>query len=270
MKASRFSKVIDVILTFVACVLFISALTWFVHTFEIFDLPDFVENVFWGPPKSNGQDEFEQNLLELMEKEPYIDGAYEYVRFTPDKALQLLSSVTPTSDFFWQVETIVSYGDASRTQLYKIYKKGEKVRVDTTEENSDLTTVFSDGITVTVNNRTGDTISFSDDTSFSYSNIINVAALEYVLTTEPVVKDIAIVEIENEKYIYVEVPKKDIDGLDKYFVSLDHGLILYASSSIKGKEYFSQVTSVFDVESVISDNAFELNDLRTEEPLKLQ
>lgn len=270
MKGNALTKTIDVLITLLICVLLIVALVWFVHTFNVFKLPAFIENIFVSDNVGDDKrDAFEENLLALMESQQYVSGEYQFVSLTNDKAIQLLSSITPVSDFFWEVETSFSYENDLRKQLHRIYKRGEQIRIDTIEDGEDLTTVFSDSTVITVNNVTGGMSTFSGDTDFVYDSIINIAALEYALSSDTV-NDIAIVESEGKKYIYAEIPKKDIDGVDKYFVSLDYGLILSATSYIEGIEYFSQQTLSFDTESVISDKAFEITDSKTTEPLTLQ
>lgn len=270
MKGTVFTKIIDVILTLLVCVLLVIALVWFVHTFNVFELPDFIENIFASDNvDSEKHDVFEENLLALMETQQYLDGDYQFVSLTKDKAIQLLSSINPVTNFFWEVETDFVYGNDSRKQLHRIYKRGDQIRIDTIEDGEDLTTVYSDSAVVTVNNVTGNITMFSGDTDFEYDKIINIAALEYALNSDTV-NDIAIVESDGDKYIYAEIPKKDIDGVDKYFVSLDYGLVLSAASYIDGNEYFTQETLSFDTESVISDKAFEITDSKTAEPLTLQ
>lgn len=271
MRGTVFAKVFDIALTLIACALVLLALGWFVHTFNVFELPPFMER-FFGSDDNNAvnNDAFENNLLELIESSVDPNKDYEYVALSPEKAAQLLSSLEPVSDFFWEVETTFTRGSVSRTQLHKIYKQGERVRIDTVEEGLDLTTVIAKGKTVTVNNETGEVASFGGDTDFSYGNIINIAALDFADDSATTVNDIAIVEQDEKKYIYAEIPKKGINGVDKYFVSLDYGLVLTASSSVNGVDYFYQNTLSFDDSSVISDNAFDITDLKTAEPLTLQ
>ncbi len=272
MRTTLIAKIIDIALTLVACVLIIVALIWFVHTFDVFELPEFVERFFENDnPTDDVYNEFDNNLLALIEAQPYINGDYEYIKLTPDKALQLLSSVTVEENFYWEVKTTVTHSSDSRTQLHKIYKSGDSVRIDTSEEEIDFTTIYKDGNTITVNNTTDDVASFGDDTDFSYTSIINIAALEQVLASnKTVVNDIAIVEMNDMKYLYTEIPKQDINGIDKLFISLDHGVVLNASSSLNGTEYFSQSTISFDSESIISDKAFDINLSETAEPLRVQ
>ncbi len=272
MRTSLIARIMDIALTLVAFVLIVVALVWFVHTFDVFELPRFVERLFEKERQIDDvYNEFDNNLLALIESEPYIDGDYEYVRLTEEKALQLLSSVRVRENFYWEVETAVSLSSEVRTQLHKIYKSGDNVRIDTTEEGLDFTTVYKNGETVTVNNTTDEVASFGDDTDFSYTSIINIAALEQILASQKtVVNDIAIVEIEGMKYLYAEIPKDNINGIDKLFISLDHGVVLKASSSLNGVEYFSQSTVSFDSESIISEKAFDVNLSETAEPLRVQ
>lgn len=262
MNKSVFSKIADIFLTVVICFAVIIALLWFVHTFNVFELPDFIES-FFSTEKSSVEkkDEFEENLLKLLESESYTEGEYKYVTLTSDKALQLLASISVSSDYFWEVETTVEYDDDARVQLHKIYKQGNKVRFDTSDESTDFTTIISDVGSITVNNLTGEQVKFSGDTEFTYSRLINIAAMEHFLDSDNLnVNSIAVVEFENEKYLYVEIPKNGVSGIDKYFVSLDYGVVMYASSEIDGNQYFLQKTIRFDCDSIISDTAFEITD----------
>lgn len=272
MNKTTVAKIADIVLSLLILAAVILALLWFVHAFNVFKLPAFIENVFW--PKEEPKettDVYEEKLIALVEKQPYISGEYELVTLTADKALELLSGVVPVSDFFWNVETTYRHDSDIRTQKHMIYKKGDKVRVDTVEDGSDTTTVFLDGNTTVLDNETGESITFSGDTEFDYTELVNIAALKNALeNTTTSVNEIAIAEFENEKYLYVEIPKPVINGTDVYFISLDYGLVLEATSSLDGKVYFTQKTQTFDANSVISDNAFDVTDLKTAEPPELR
>ena len=265
MNKSVFAKIADIFLTVVICFAVIIALLWFVHTFNVFELPDFIDSFFTTENTSvEKKDAFEENLLKLLESENYTDGEYKYVTLTSDRALQLLTSVGVSSDYFWEVETTVEYDDSKRVQLHKIYKQGNRVRFDTTDESTDFTTIISDAESVTVNNNTGELVKFSGDTEFTYTNLINIAAMEHFLASDNLnVNSVAVVEFENEKFLYVEVPKNGVSGIDKYFVSLNYGIVMYASSEIDGEQYFLQKTVRFDRDSTISNEAFVIMNSKT-------
>lgn len=261
MKRTFLAKVIDVLITLAIIVAISVALLWFVHSFNVFDLPDFIDSMFGSSDHTPQEaDEYEKSFLELIESSSYAEDAYDYIKLDKSRALELLASVEPVSEFFWHVETVYSYKGANRSQQHRIYKKGDRVRVDTSDVNIDTTSVFDNGITVTVNNETGEKREFSGDTEFVYTNLINIAAVEYALDSSDVeVIDVAIVEIDEEKYLYAEIAKNGIDGKDKYFISLDCGLVLIASSTLSGVEYFSQRTVSLDHMSTISDRSFDIN-----------
>lgn len=272
MKASILTKILDVLLALVICFAVIVALLWFVHTFNVFKLPGFVIKFFDGDSVSiDVQDTFETDLLTLIESQSYMEGEYEYVRLTGEKAHDLLSSFAPVNNYYWEVETTVTSGAENRVQNHRIYKRGEDVRIDTVDNDSDLTTVYSDNGAVTVDNKNGGKILFENGNGFSYTDIINVSTLEKALSPDNYSIDtVAVVELEDKKYLYLEIPKSGVNGVDKFFVSLDNGIVLYSSSEINGTEYFKQNTVVFDSESVISDNAFDVNYSKEGAPLMLQ
>lgn len=272
MSSTFARKVIDVIITVVIVVLVAFSLLWFVHTFNVFEIPDFIRRII--EPDTDYSvtvDRSEADLLALIESEEYIGSDYTYVSLAADKAKQLLRSVPHTNSFYWNVEVEVSYGGSVRTQEHSIYKKNDKVRVDTEEDGTMLTTVFADGKVFSVNAATGVRSEFSGDTDFSYMNIINVAALEYFFNDKDAeVNYVAVVNVGDEQFLYVEIPKSNISGVDKYFVSLVHGTVMYASSSIDGVEYFTQKTVKFEANSVIPDSAFEFSVSEAGELLSLQ
>lgn len=265
-------KVIDVVITVVFVLLIAFALLWFVHTFNVFELPMFIRRFI---EQDSGYvtnvDSSEVDLLSLIESEDYVSDNYTYVSLTANKAKQLLKSVPQPSNYYWQVETSFSYAGEQRKQKHFIYKQNDKIRVDTDENGIVFTTVFSEGRVYSINNLTGEKSEFSGDTDFTYMNIVNIAALDnFFNDSEAVVKYVAVVDVGEEKFLYVEIPKGTVNGLDKYFVSLDHGMVMYASSSIDGIDYFTQKTVEYDADSVISDSAFEFNGSKAAEPLKLQ
>lgn len=266
-------KTVDVLITLIIVVLLVLAFIWFVHTFDVFELPSFITKIIDPVEEyTENDDEFENELLSLLESEEYIRDEYTYLTVTLDKAEKLLSSVKHTTDYFWKVETSVKYGDDSRTQTHTIYKKGNSTRIDTEEYGGYITNIFANGKCTVIDNITGEVNEFGGDTDFAYSNIVNIAALDVILDkgTDVNVEQIALVDVDEEKYLYVEIPKKNVNGTDKYFISLTHGIIMYASSVIDGNEYFTQRTVKFDDAAVISDEAFAVTYSETGVPLTLR
>lgn len=272
MSSTFARKVIDVLITVVIVVLIAFALLWFVHTFNVFELPLFIRRILEPDIEQvSTVDRSEADLLELIESEEYISGDYTYVSLTADKAKQLLRSVPQAESFYWNVETAMTYGGSVRTQKHFVYKQNDKIRVDTEEDGTMLTTVFADGKVFSVNTTTGARSEFGGDTDFSYTNIINAAALEYFFNDEDAeVNYVAVVNVGDEQFLYVEIPKSSINGVDKYVVSLVHGTVMYASSVLDGIEYFTQKTVEFNTDSVIPDSAFEFSASKAREPLMLQ
>ena len=270
---SKLRKIIDVLLTLIAVILVVFALIWFVYTFDVFELPQFVLNII-EHDESVGESVvgYESDLLSLIESESYIDDSYSYVTVTADKAERLLSSIKPSDNYFWLVETKVTHGNRSRTQQHYVYKKGELTRIDTEENGNVVTNIFAKGKGTVIDNATGEINEFSGDTDFSYSNLVNIAALDGVFDVggNVAVNYIAVVTDGTGKYIYVEMPKENVNGSDKFFISLDHGIVTYASSSIDGIEYFTQKTMSFDDATVVSDDAFEITYSEKGEVLTLQ
>lgn len=272
MSSTFVRKVIDFIITFIIVALVAIALLWFVHTFNVFELPDFIERLI--EPETEYIDpsyDSEEELLALIESEEYISGEFSYVSLTADKAKQLLRSIPVAENYYWKVETSTLFGGLSRTQTHSFYKQNGKVRIDTDDNGASFTTIFAGGKIFSINNVTGERSECSGDTDFSCSNVVNVAALESFFNSSKTEVDyVAAVDIGDEKYLYVEIPKESINGSDKYFVSLIHGTVMFASSVIDGVEYFSQRTVEFEPDSVISDSAFEFTVSETGEPLALQ
>lgn len=264
-------KAIDIVITLIIVVSVVSAFFWFVYTFDVFKLPSFIADIFDRDQRyADSEVTLDDDLLKLLETEEYIDEEYSCLLITPEKAKKLLSSVLNTDSYYWIVETVVKYGDASRIQRHSVYKKGDSVRIDTEEEDSRVTNIFSDERNVVIDNVTGEINEFSGDTDFSYSNIVNIAALDYLFDGNVAVENIALLDADEDKYLYVEVPKKNINGTDKYFISLSCGIVMYASSTIDGEEYFTQKTISFDDTVVMLDDAFTVTYSETGELLTLQ
>lgn len=261
MKSNFLSKIIDAFWILLIFALIGAALIWFVNAFNIFPLPALFEKIF----SDNDEivlpgNELEKDILELIEfNESDSDYNYSYISLTPEKATVLLTDFDVTDKYFWEVETTSGTDKNKRTQTHRIYKKGDKIRVDTIDAYSDSTTVFLNGVTKIKNNKTGEIRQISGDTDFSYDNIVNIAALDYLFSDPKQTVDfVSVSQDGEEKYLYVETEKKAFSGKDVFFISIEDGVVLNATSEIDGKTVFSQKTINFDTVSLISDDTFEL------------
>ncbi|MBE6700991.1 MAG: hypothetical protein E7582_03785 [Ruminococcaceae bacterium] len=268
MKRSVFSKIFDAIITVIVVVSLLFALAWFVHSFNIFKLPPFIAYIFEGNTSDISSDMYEKNFIALISDTDFKESEYDFVTLTSESAYDLLSAIEPETNFYWEVETVYSYDYSSRKQIHRIYKKGDKIRIDTSDDEIDTTILLVDGDITTVNNKNGKVDVQSGNTDFEYDSLINIAALKYVLLNNTSsVGNVAVVEMDGEKYLYAEFSKSEMNSIDKFFVSLDHGLVLKATSDFENKEYFNQNTLKFDEVSVISDKAFEITSQGTRESL---
>ncbi len=254
------SKVLNILILTVCVVSALVALLWFVHTFDVFTLPSFIDDFFDRDSSyENTTAAFEEELLSILSKQSNFDGEYEYVTLSVDNAVSLLNSIDATADFFWSVRTDVKISDFVRTQSHSIYKSENKIRIDTPENGADYTTIISNGSVVRLNNETGEKTSYSHSDDFSYSDIINIVDLKSLLASDLLkIESIAIVTIGSDKYLFIKTPINEMGAVNEYFLSLEHGLVLYAASRIGDEEYFKQETLVFDSDSVISQEAFDI------------
>ncbi len=261
MKSNFFSKIIDAFWILLIVVLVVVGIFSFLNAFKIFPLNALLDKIFSNEEEVLLPDnQFEKDILKLIElNEPDNDYNYSYISLSHEKVSTLLGNLEATEKYYWEVETISGTDKNKRTQTHRIYKKGDKIRVDTVDAYSDSTTVFSDGITKIKNNKTGVIRQISGDTDFSYDNVINIAALAYIFSDEEQTVDfVGVVENGEEKYLYVETAKRTFSGKDMFFVSIEHGVVLNSTSEIDGETVFSQKTLNFDTVSLISDDTFEL------------
>ena len=267
MKNGFFSRLFNALFIILLFSVIVLCLIWFIHTFNIFPLPNKIENLFWSSVEDKENlDEIENSVLELLDDSFYKEsGEYEYLTLTPDKATELLKSFKKCDKYFWEVETFSGTSENLRRQLHRIYKSGSKIRVDTVDDFTDSTTVFSDANTFIKNNITGEIKEINGDTEFYYGNVINIAALDYVFANEnSKVSYVSVSDSNGEKYLYVEVPKTSFNGLDKYFISLNYGIVFTASSTINDENVFEQKTIKFDSVSLISDETFDISNSKEE------
>lgn len=264
MKKGTLQKIVDALFVLLIISVVFFALIWFVHAFDIFPIPKSIENLFFSDNKNDTAINDDGKILELL-PDSFQSGEHEYnfLTLTSEKASQLLSSLSKNDDsYFWEVETVSGIGKNKKTQTHRVYKKFDKVRVDTTDKITDTTTVFSDSVTVIMNNITGESRIIRGDTEFAYDNIVNIAALDYLFSdNETQVKYIGVLDKDFERYLYVEIPKLVFESQDIYLVSLEHGVVMTASTEIKGETVFSQKTITFDNNSLISDETFDLLNL---------
>ena len=261
MKSNFFSKIKDAFLIVLIVAIIISSILFIANTFNVFPISELFNKMFLNSQEvvlpSN---EFENEILELIKaNEPKDEYNYSYISLTPDKATLLLSDFETTDKYFWEVETTTVTENRNRKQTHRVYKKGDKIRIDTIDAYSDSTVVFSNGVTKIKNNKTGKIREISGDTAFSYDNIVNIAALNYLFSDSGQVVDfVSVSENSEEKYLYIETSKKSIKGKDVFFISLEHGVVLTANSEIDDKTIFLQKTLNFDTVSLISDDTFDL------------
>ena len=259
LKSRAVSKVFDIFLTVLIITLVLIALVWFIHTFDIFSLPDKIENFFWPQHECDANDEIESKVVELISKSALEDDKFDFLVLTPSKATDLLKKIEIPEKFYWEVETTSQTGDDKRIQFHRIYKSGNKIRIDTTDDFIDTTTVFFDGFTYLKNNKNGETREISGDTDFAFDSIVNIAAVQYLLSEEDAsVEYVSVSTAKGETFLYVDIPKTLVSGSDKYFVSLKSGLVFTATSQIGDDVVFSQETLNFDTTSLISDETFDV------------
>lgn len=262
MKNNIFSKIFNALLSVIVFIAIFSCLIWFIHTFNIFPLPENIENLFWSNSENKvNLDEIENRILELLDEGGMSDdGEYEYLLLTPEKATELLGDFKKCDKYYWEVETSTTSLGNTRKQIHRIYKSGDKIRVDTVDDFSDFTTVFSDGTTSLKNNLTGEIKKINGDTEFTYDNVVNIAALDYLFSYDDTkVSYVGVSNSNGEKYLYVEIPKTSLEGMDKYFISLDYGVVFNATSVVDSKTVFEQKTIAFDDVSLISDETFVIS-----------
>lgn len=261
MKNKIFSKFFSAIFILLIFLIVVLGIIWFIHTFNIFPLPSKIENFFWSSSeKEENLDEIENNVLELLE-DSFLEDVeeYDYLTLSPEKVTELLKNFEKCDKYFWKVETVSGTDNNTKVQLHCIYKKGSKVRIDTTDDFTDSTTLFFDNKTYVKNNVTGDIKEINGDTEFYFGNIVNIAALDYVFSKENSQVSYAGVSDSNgEKFLYVEVPKTNFNGDDKYFISLNYGLVFASTSTINDKIVLKQNTIEFDSVSLISDETFDI------------
>ena len=264
MKKAIISKIFEYIIIFLILLVVAASLLWFVRAFNIFDLPEGLEKLFYNQSDFVSEsDEIEENVISLIQNNDFLDfdDNYSFLPLAPEKITELLSDFDYLDSYFWEVETSAGTDVVNHKQVHKIYKKNEKIRVDTTDAYSDVTTIFLDDLTYIKNNKTGDVRKISGDTDFSHDNVVNIAALDYLFSDSSV--EVTLVEVSSHddvKYLYVEVPKSSGLGIDKFYISLENGLVYFATSEINNKIIFSQKTLNFDKVSIISDEMFNITD----------
>lgn len=261
MENKVFSKIVNAFwLIFIFAVVALGLL-WFAYTFNIFSFRDSISSFLESGELSEESDvQLENKILHLIDASYDLEeDQYTYLELSSDKARELLYSFEPPENCYWEVETVSGVAKDKKTQVHRIYKKGDKIRVDTVDKFVDTTTVFSGSETVIKNNKTGEIRKISNDTDFSYDNIINIAALDYLFyENDQSVSFVSVSSADGEEFLYVEIPKINVSGKDLYFISLKYGIVSKATSEINSEIVFSQKTLKIDTTSVISDETFEV------------
>lgn len=259
MKNRVVSKILNALWLLLVFSIIIGAFLWLIYAFNIFSFKDIWTSFRIEKTNETDNEKYENVLLDLLPDNISNSKQYSFLDLSSDKARELLYSFEAPENYFWEVETYSGIQNAKRNQTHRIYKKGNKIRVDTIDKYIDMTTVFADNNTVIKNNKTGEIRKISNDTDFSYDNIINLASLVFLFSeTEQKINFISVEASDGLEFLYVEFPKNKVNGIDEYFISLDYGIVFSATSKIDDEIVFSQKTINIDTKSMISDETFEI------------
>ena len=221
---------------------------WFLYYFNIFKMPDFIVNFFGGKAENIDTSYYdEQRFYEFLEKNGVSRNNVDFVILNNDNTAHFLNALEPCDNYQSKLIAKRFYEENVSEYKYTVWKDGTSWRVDCTGEHENTTTVRTGETTVSYNNLTGESRTINGDTDFTLENAVNIADVkQYINSLDTKVEESRLVTTDSAQYLYVKFNTEAYNKIDEFYVSLDYGVVLSATSEIRGKVVFSQITESFE------------------------
>ncbi len=235
---------------------------WFINFFKVFPLPDFLKNFFDSNKESPDSSYYDESrFYEFLENSGEGVSTVEYVSLNKDNVVHLIKKLIVQEGYYWEVETEVFYGASSSLSVHKIWNNGSSMRVDTVSNGINTSLAVTDKGTAFRDNLNGKTRIIEGDTDYAPESIINIADIAFYVNSERTqITDARFVETDSEEYLYISFYTEEFDKTDEFYLSLDYGIVLSASSEMEGVQTFSQKTKDFVLDSTMSEELFSITE----------
>ncbi len=246
-KKTALKRILECFFSGAIVALLLLLVLWFINFFKVFELPSFISDFFDGREESPDSSYFdESHFYEFLEQNNHSESDISYISIDTENVKGLIDVLISHSNFYWEVETTLFYDKDTTVTTHKMWDDGESVRVDSVSNGLNNSLIITDSETVFRNNLTGETRTISGDTDFTPENIINIADIKFYIDSEFTdITDARLIETAEEKYLFVKFYTEKFNKTDEFYLSLDYGVVLSATSEINGVVTFSQKTKDF-------------------------
>lgn len=234
---------------------------------KLIKLPHFIEQLF--PKESSESHELSGNGQEIFE---YIAGPEDsaefdsYPEITVENMNTLLNTLQPHENFYWEtVSETFSTGSSAKINC-KSRISGKKYNVEILDGNNNITKKYvSDGVNTVI---FGYSSGYSDSSVYSsgifdfYSDAALIS-VDYFKDTDFTESSCEIHHVKTEQYSLVTVEytydRNGITVKNRYGISLDYGVVLFADCFENDIPVFKQSTvSIYPLTS-LDDKLFTIN-----------
>jgi len=285
LKPKRTSAVPGVIILALLCIALFLTLIIVLYRNDMINLPSFLEKLIGRSqveevPKKN---DFTSAFLASAKDTPTNQAQSGELFFVGNEALTELITGTEIPKKYYH-ELVVSYSNehssptVAATQRVRIFKSGDKYRINIKNSNGTEKTVISDGKSVLIQNTqknqmTERILPISESYKFSLYNEAGIPDTNHLFslltevnpmeqpgdegTVPPISNyDISLDRSSTRNNVKINFTYNDTQISESFELSLEKGVILSARSSIGGAVYYTITTEVFDENRQISESLF--------------
>ncbi len=260
MSKKRKRRAAKTVVLIVLAILLFSLIIFSLYKMDFMDVIEFIPSLFEKneDPPSTGHSERIKELIELLEKN---EGGYESADIDNASAIAMLAA-SPVADSYYHAYS-VSYTSGDDTVIKNIFviKSGKEWSMTVRNSNVMQSSVSFDGKEYTVRDEiTGEERRFGAESGMSLEGQNYLTPIEDIkaLLSEyengsagdgaTVITDAKaeIIRKQTDNVILVSFRYADTDHTEEYMIHLDYGVVISASASRGGKEYYKVTTNVFD------------------------
>ncbi len=258
-KKSNLKKIFEYIFSGILILALTLVVLWALFYYKVLPTPAFLSTLF------NSEDEVDSSYYNEDKFYDYLEGITEpetevrTLTVDIDNVSDFINAVKVQDNYYWELEVENFYGEDSNKYSHTVWATDNKLRVDSASKYSDTTTVIdSEGVHIR-NNKNGEVNDVGTDTEFTFSGVVNIADIEFYLTSRhSEIKEAGLIDTDTEKYLYVRVYTESLDKTDEFYVSLDSGIVLFASSEIASERVFVQTTREFRTNYTAASDIFKI------------
>ncbi|MBQ9976949.1 MAG: hypothetical protein IJP16_10600 [Clostridia bacterium] len=242
-KKSNLKKILEYIFSVILILALILVILWALFFYKVLPTPSFLSALFNSEDEVDSSYYNEERFYDYLESISDAETEIRTLTVEIDNVSDFINAVKVRDNYYWELEVENFYGGESNKYSHSVWATDKKLRVDSTSKYSDTTTVIDeDGVRIR-NNKNGETNVFGTDAKLTFSSVVNIADIEFYLESkQSEIQEAGLIDTDTEKYLYVRVYTESLDKTDEFYVSLDSGIVLFASSEIASERVFVQTT----------------------------